>query len=136
LLRIYRRGRKAARAAVKDPSTENLHELRKRAKDLWYAARILRPVAPKRMRALGRDAHRLSDLIGEDHDLSVLEQHATRHRSQLANDAAFTALEGLSARRRRQLQSQALRRARRRYRTKPTKLARRWRAASPERRRS
>lgn len=88
------------------------------------------------MRALGRDAHRLSDLIGEDHDLAVLEQHATRHRSQLPNDAAFTALVGLIARRRRKLQRQALRRAPRLYRTKPSKLARRWRAASPERRRS
>jgi hypothetical protein len=41
--RIYRRGRRAYRAACQEPSTENLHELRKRAKYLWYAASALAP---------------------------------------------------------------------------------------------
>lgn len=36
--RTYRRGRRAYRTARQEPSTENLHELRKRAKHLWYAA--------------------------------------------------------------------------------------------------
>jgi hypothetical protein len=39
--RIYRRGRRAYRAARREPSTENLHELRKRTKDPWYAAQIV-----------------------------------------------------------------------------------------------
>ena len=42
LRRIYRRGRKAMRAAREDPSAENLHEWRKRVKDLWHATEIVR----------------------------------------------------------------------------------------------
>src|SRR5689334_16993125 len=70
--RIYRRGRRALRAARKKPDAEHLHELRKRAKDLWHAAQVARPVTPKRMKKLASRAHRLSDLVGEHHDLAVL----------------------------------------------------------------
>jgi CHAD domain-containing protein len=121
--RIYRRGRRALKAARKDPDTEQLHELRKRAKDLWHAAQILRPAAPKPMKKLARRAHALSDLVGDDHDLAVLraaarERHATLARGELA------LLEGLIDRRRGRLQRKALSRARRVYARKPRKLAR------------
>jgi CHAD domain-containing protein len=121
--RIYRRGRRALKAARNDPDTEQRHELRKRAKDLWHAAQILRPAAPKPMRKLARRAHALSDLAGDDHDLAVLraaarERHATLARGELA------LLEGLIARRRGRLQRKALSRARRVYARKPRKLAR------------
>src|SRR5207244_130714 len=72
LEQVYRRGRKALRAARRDPSVENLHELRKRAKDLWHAGQLLQECQPKRAKQLARRAHALSDLLGEDHDLAVL----------------------------------------------------------------
>jgi CHAD domain-containing protein len=62
--RIYRRGRGTYRTARREPSSQNLHELRKRVKDLWYAALVVRPFSPKRMKGLARAAHELSDLIG------------------------------------------------------------------------
>src|SRR5205085_9146441 len=52
LERIYRRGRRATRAAQADPDADHRHELRKRAKDLWHAAQLLRAVDRKRMRKL------------------------------------------------------------------------------------
>ncbi len=52
--RIYRRGRRAYRTACQEPNTENLHELRKRAKYLWYAAQIVRGAAPKKMKRVAR----------------------------------------------------------------------------------
>lgn len=121
--RIYRRGRRALRAAVDEPSTENLHELRKRVKDLWHAAQLLRPTAPKRMKKLARRAHDLSDLLGEDHDLAVLLERAQR-QSQLLSPAELEVLAGLIARRREALQREALHRAEKLYRRKPRKLAR------------
>src|SRR3954453_10568943 len=39
--RAYKRGRKAFRKALADPTVENLHEWRKRVKDLWYHHRLL-----------------------------------------------------------------------------------------------
>ena len=74
--RIYRRGRKAYRRAQEQPSTENLHELRKRSKDLWYAGQVVRPASPKRLKAISKDAKVVSELIGEEHDLALLADSA------------------------------------------------------------
>jgi CHAD domain-containing protein len=124
LRRIYRRGRRAYRTARREPSSENLHELRKRAKDLWYAAQILRPASPKRMKRVARDAHRLSDLIGEDHDLALLAEGAEDRRDRFDGQATVDALAALIERRRHELRQEALRLGRRLYRKKPRKLVR------------
>src|SRR5690349_2501354 len=122
LERIQKRGRRAYRAAAKDPSTEHLHDLRKRTKDLWHAAQILRPAAPKRLKRLADDAHDLSDLLGDDHDLATLSEAADRHASTLTREQREQ-LGALIAKRRNKLQKKALRRARTLYATKPRKLA-------------
>jgi CHAD domain-containing protein len=119
--RVYRRGRRALKAARRDPSTEHLHELRKRAKDLWHAAQVLRPVAPKRMKKLAARAHELSDLAGDDHDLAVLRAAARERHATLA-PGELALLEQLIARRRRRLQRKAVARARRLYARKPGAL--------------
>ena len=119
LRRVYRRGRRAFKAARREPSTENLHELRKRAKDLWHAAQVLRRARPSRMRKVRRGAHDVSDLLGENHDLALLRTEALRHRRELADPAALIALLGVIDRRRTQLEHQALRRAAPLYSTKP-----------------
>jgi CHAD domain-containing protein len=116
--RIYRRGRRALKAARRDTSTENLHELRKRAKDLWHAAQILRLAAPKKMKRLARHAHRLSDVVGADHDLAVLRA-AARERQETLASGELALLDGLIGRRREQLRRKALKRARRLYARKP-----------------
>jgi CHAD domain-containing protein len=72
LERTYRRGRRDWRAAVKDPSSENLHEWRKRVKDLWYHCSILEETWKPVMTALADEAHELSERLGDDHDLAVL----------------------------------------------------------------
>jgi CHAD domain-containing protein len=122
LARIQKRGRRAYKAAEKDPSTEHLHDLRKRTKDLWHAAQILRPAAPKRMKQLSNDAHDLSDLLGDDHDLATLSEAADRHSATLTPDERAQ-LDAVIADHRAQLQKKALRSARKLYATKPRKLA-------------
>ena len=120
--RIYRRGRRALKTARRDPDTETLHELRKRAKDLWHAAQVLRPAAPKAMKKLARRAHALSDLVGDDHDLAVLRAAARERHATLA-PGELALLERLIARRRARLQRRALAQARRVYARKPAELA-------------
>jgi CHAD domain-containing protein len=122
--RIYRRGRRALRAARKDPSTENLHELRKRAKDLWHAAQVLRPADPKRLKPLGRRAHALSDRLGDDHDLAVLLD-AARERAVALAPGELALLRALVDRRRARSRGDALARGRRVYARKPRAWARR-----------
>ncbi len=123
LKRIHRRGRRAYETAKDEPSAEHLHELRKRAKDLRYATQILRPVAPGRMRKLSRRAKRLSDVLGEDHDLATLHAASVRHPQALA-PAERELLDRLIDHRRGDVRDEALRRARKLYAAKPRKLAR------------
>jgi CHAD domain-containing protein len=131
LRRIHRRGRRAFGRAREEPSTENLHELRKRAKDLWHAMQILRNAAPSKLRKIRRGAHELSDLLGEHHDLAVLRTTALRHRREFTDPAALAALLGVIDRRRAQLERQAREEADPLYATKPKALVRsverRWR---------
>lgn len=112
--RVYRRARRAYRRAQRDPTVENLHELRKRTKDVWYCAQILRPASPERMKRLARRAHRLSDLVGEDHDLAILAERL---------DDGLP-LAGEIQRRREKLLADALALGERTYRQKPRKLVR------------
>ncbi len=82
LEREYRRGRGALRAVRKDPSAEAVHQWRKRVKDLWYHLRLLQGVWPATMGAAADEAHALSDLLGDHHDLSVLiDERASRRRT-------------------------------------------------------
>jgi CHAD domain-containing protein len=120
--RIYRRGRRALRTADKEASVEHLHELRKRGKDLWHAAQLLRPAAPTRMKKLARRAHRLSDLLGDDHDLAVLLDRV-RAQTELLDLDELAALSALVQRRQNRLRREALALGARLYRRKPRKLA-------------
>ena len=136
LARTYRRGRKRMRAAAADPSTENFHEWRKRVKDFWHACQIVRPAAPKKMKRLAKRAHRLSDLLGDDHDLAVLRGYVETHPHDFADDDVRTALVALINRRRRVLQREALEVGAGVFKQSPKQFARGvergWRKRSPE----
>ena len=47
LERTYKRGRARFSDVLRDPSPENVHEWRKRVKDLWYHLRLLRDSWPE-----------------------------------------------------------------------------------------
>ena len=86
LERTYRRGRRDLARRGKDPTAENLHEWRKRVKDLWYHCAILERSWKPVMSALADEAHELSDRLGDDHDLAVLLAWA--HENAEALDGA------------------------------------------------
>ena len=121
--RAYRRGRAALAAALDEPTDERLHDLRKRVKDLWYHARLLEDAFPRVLKAQGKAAHRLSDLLGDDHDLAVLAERV-RGGTFVDDD---TILE-LIARRRAELRDDAVRLARRLYAEPPKAYCQRLRA--------
>lgn len=64
--------RRALKAARRDPVPDNLHEWRKRVKDHWYQARLLRPLWPRLMDPHIAAADELGDLLGQVNDLAVL----------------------------------------------------------------
>ena len=74
LKRTYERGR-ARLARVQDkPSIENLHEWRKRVKDLGYQVRLIKPIWPETLDDLADELERLADYLSENHDLAILRQ--------------------------------------------------------------
>ena len=79
LRRMYRGGRREWRAMRKEPTTEGLHAWRKRTKELWYDHELLRPLWNPVMKAVGDEAHELSDRLGDDHDLAILLEWARAH---------------------------------------------------------
>ncbi|HEY6396163.1 MAG TPA: CHAD domain-containing protein [Solirubrobacteraceae bacterium] len=88
LRRGYGDGQKAYLTARKKPTVTNLHEWRKRAKDLWYHLRLLEQTAPHTVRAHAQDAHLLTELLGDDHDLAVLHESLLAGRGQVPVDTA------------------------------------------------
>jgi CHAD domain-containing protein len=70
----YKRGRQALRAAIEKTSTKNLHTFRKRAKELWYQLRILRPLAPAVFRELNDELRTIGEYLGQVHDLAFVAE--------------------------------------------------------------
>ena len=122
LKRAYGRGRRGLRTLRKDPSDEAVHEWRKRVKDLWYHLRILRNTWPAPLEAAAAEAHKLSDLLGDHHDLAVLVEDAIKR----APDGAETeALTRLARGRQRELLDAAIPIGERLYAEKPEQFQRR-----------
>lgn len=72
LVRQYERGRKAFESLSEHPDPDQLHDWRKRTKDLWYHARLLNDLWPDLQKVFASSAHHLADLLGTDHDLGLL----------------------------------------------------------------
>jgi CHAD domain-containing protein len=130
LLRSYTDGRRAFRRARRSGTSDDWHGWRKRAKDLWYQQRLLSPVAGPAVDGQAKDAHRLADLLGDDHDLAVLRSALVSRELEVITD--LDAILGLIEHRRQQLQAQARQIGARVYAEKPKVFARRvrtmWRA--------
>jgi CHAD domain-containing protein len=127
LERLYRQGRRNLRTARRRADIEALHRLRKRVKDLRYAAETLdRP--SKRMRRLARRADRLGEMLGEEHDLALLARAVRGSRGHFAGEQkARRYLRKLIARRRSELRRRGLREGERLYRRRPQRFVRRLR---------
>jgi CHAD domain-containing protein len=113
LRRIYRRGRRAWRAVEEEPTTEDLHEWRKREKDLWYHLTLFREAWPELLTTTADEAHALSDRLGDDHDLAVLRDWTREHVGPVAG------FDDAVAERRLDLQRDALHVGRRLYAERP-----------------
>jgi CHAD domain-containing protein len=129
VVRTYRRGRRAMKKAKARRRAGDLHEWRKRAKDLWYELRLLSCAWPGPLEATAEEAHRLTDLLGDHNDLAVLRGDLRRRN---LGEAETAALEAAIDRRQEELAAQAFSLGRRLYAERPQELNRRlrryWRA--------
>jgi CHAD domain-containing protein len=79
LKQTYRKARQAYQAAKADPATPKLHEWRKQMKYLRYQLELLAPVNEQALERRIKLAHRLGDVLGDDHDLSALRIRVADH---------------------------------------------------------
>ena len=119
---IYRRGRRAFAHARDAQTTEALHEWRKQVKQLFYAMDALRHAGLEPSPALVEMADRISDWLGDDHDLAMLHD-AVRIA---VNPDSSAIVHALIAKRRARLQKRALARGRRVFASKPGRFAAQW----------
>jgi CHAD domain-containing protein len=124
--RAYRRGHDAMQSVRRDPTVANLHEWRKRVKDLWYQQRLLQEAWSPVLKAQATQAHELADLLGGDHDLAVLSSVMRRDDGPQQNVPADTdPVIELAEHRREELQAQALLLGQRIYGERPKAFSRR-----------
>jgi CHAD domain-containing protein len=103
----YRRTHHAFSTAVADPSVKNLHEWRKQAKYLRYQLELLRPLWRERMEQLANEADKMADLLGDDHDLAVLQQRLAENSERGRDESETETRAALIERRRSELQIEA-----------------------------
>jgi CHAD domain-containing protein len=73
LSRTYHRGRKGLRCAVGSGDTDAFHDWRKRVKYLRHQLQLLAPACPRLLDGHAELLHDLTERLGFDHDLAVLE---------------------------------------------------------------
>ena len=122
LLRIYQEGHDCLDQVRLEPTVERLHAWRKSTKYLYHQLQLLEPLAPRTLRAFTRQLHRLSDELGDDHDLAVLREEVARNAATFADEGSRTALLTLIERSRTTLQRRALLSGARLYREAPARF--------------
>lgn len=122
----YKRGRKALAQAQETPSDEHLHEWRKRVKDQWYHTRLLQDAWPALLKRRVRMLDTLSDWLGDDHDLAMLQALLRDEPNLFGGEDTQALLGELIVDRRQALQAEAFQLGRRLYAESPAALAKRW----------
>jgi CHAD domain-containing protein len=132
LERIYRRGRRGLRTARRRGGVEALHKWRKTVKELRYVAETMdrggksASGSANDLRRIARDADHLGELLGEEHDLALLQIRVRKRSQKRAGERkARKRLLKLIARRRKSLRKRAMREGERLYRRKPRRFVRR-----------
>jgi CHAD domain-containing protein len=119
---VYVAGSQAFELASANRTAENLHEWRKQVKCFWYQLQVLRPVWKKVRDDLGRELDVLSETLGEDHDLALLNQLVRTEADARGRDAELVDLTIVIDDRRTELERAALDLGRRVYSHRPKTL--------------
>lgn len=115
----YRRGRSALRKAAASNSADRFHELRKRAKELSYHLRILRPLHPAVFREMASELKTLTEHLGHAHDMAFVAARLNTLAGTTGRKRGQRALEALIDSREKDLQRVAITLAERFYAQKP-----------------
>lgn len=124
---IYRRGCETFQGASVTPDDEHLHDWRKQVKNLGYTLEILTPIRPGYIEGLSDEADKLSDLLGDDHDLAVLRERLANVDEETVDSESLDVIRSRIATRRIELQREAFAIGRGIYGEDPTDFVHRFR---------
>lgn len=108
LKHIYSQARAAYECAEVGGEAELFHEWRKRVKDLWHQSELLEALWPEVMKGLADQFHALADILGEEHDLSVLQSVLEAEALARAEEVSAVAQAAASKRAQKQRQAKSL----------------------------
>ena len=103
----YQRGRRAMERAYHKPEATAFHEWRKHVKDLGYQMQILRDLWPSVSKRVQGELDTLGDLLGKEHDLTVMRDAILKNAHSAISQADLQAFRALWEERGFQLQSEA-----------------------------
>jgi CHAD domain-containing protein len=107
LKRIYDRGRRECREVYRDPSDERFHDWRKSVKYLWYHSQLLNARNPTPFDVITAELDHLGELLGDDHDLVLLEHTLSEEYPKGRSPSTTRALRTRILQKRGQLQQAA-----------------------------
>lgn len=105
--RVYRKARKAFRHAYLEPSDDTFHAWRKQVQLHWRHMLLLSRGWPEVLSARAGEAKELSQLLGEDHDYSILVTHAGKADAAFLRPGDISSLSALCRARQAEIRSQA-----------------------------
>ena len=123
---VYRKGRRAMERTATQPAEEDFHEWRKQVKYLAAQVRLLRPLRPKKLGRLGKTLDRVAELLGGEHDLSVLADHLRERPGTWTSPHEREVIGGVIDAHRRALQAEALALGQDVYAAEPSRFGRRF----------
>ncbi|WP_404419271.1 CHAD domain-containing protein [Marinospirillum sp.] len=126
--KTYRRGRKALESAFKTENASDFHEWRKRVKYHTHHLDLLKPLWPPILRAWRKETKTLADLLGDDHDLALLDRLLESKKEELAKESTRKDLQKLILCEQQRLRAQAWTIGQRLYAETPGALTRRWKS--------
>lgn len=127
LRRIYARGRREWIHAREHRDEHSLHLWRKRAKYSWHHFVFLERIWPPILSPLAAEQHRLSSLLGEEHDLAILGEFLAGHPELAGSGTDLGRLSDRIEECRRERQEGAFPLGRRLYGESPDCFVARWR---------
>lgn len=132
LQQVYARGRSQFERVCVQAEEELFHDWRKWAKYLWYHTQLLREIWPPLMDVMAGELDELGEVLGQDHDLSVLRSTVLSQMDRPIRATTLQALLELIEERQEQLRDRAEGIGRRAYVERPRDFTRRmcgyWRA--------
>ncbi|MDH6231954.1 CHAD domain-containing protein [Mesorhizobium soli] len=111
--KVLRKAVRAYKAARKDGTPEQFHELRKGVKNHWMHLQLLRAFWPSPAKRRRKAAHKLGQRLGDLHDLDVLKRLVEREGDALGSREEIEQLRRVMARSDKSLRKRCLRKAKR-----------------------